>query len=164
MKATGLTAGRCSACSAAFAARVDPSITAATSRELTPRRPHAGDHVTRHGALRSFNTNAQAAAPYVLGSAQRCTLGLRGARARSSSAAEGYDVMFEQVGSFRSAMRGRRVIAQTGPTTCGGKGRSADANLQRVQVGETQRVRSRSTAADCPDEGPATGPDTAPKS
>jgi F-type H+-transporting ATPase subunit gamma len=86
------------------AARVDPSI----HPLLTVREPTADSRTLvivvtgDKGLCGSFNTNViKAGAGFVLGSAQKCSLGVVGRKGRDFFGRRGFDVLFEQIGIFQ---------------------------------------------------------------
>ena len=99
------------------ASRVDPSIhPLLVAREITPESRTlvivvSGDK----GLCGSFNTNLiKAAAAFVLGSAQKCALGLVGRKGRDYFGRRGFTVAFEEVGIFqRLKLADAQRIAQT---------------------------------------------------
>jgi F-type H+-transporting ATPase subunit gamma len=149
------------------AARVDPSIhPLLTSRELTPESRTLVIIVTADkGLCGSFNTNViKAGGTYVLGSAQRCTLGLVGRKGKEFFGRRGYDVMFEQVGIFQKLrFEDARVIAQTATDAfLGGKVDRVMLVYNEFKSVMTQRVVVDQLLPIARDEVAATGPDTAP--
>src|SRR4051812_37838276 len=99
------------------ASRVDPSAHPLLAvRDLTPASKTLVVVVTADkGLCGSFNTNIiKAAAGYVSGSAQVCTLGLVGRKGRDFFGRRGFAVFFEQVGLFQKLrFEDARSIAQT---------------------------------------------------
>src|SRR5712671_2158835 len=99
------------------ASRVDPSIhPLLVAREIGPDSRTlvivvSGDK----GLCGSFNTNLiKAAAAFVLGSAQKCALGLVGRKGRDYFGRRGFTVAFEEVGIFqRLKLADAQRIAQT---------------------------------------------------
>ena len=99
------------------AARVDPSI----HPLLTVREPNADSKTLvivvtgDKGLCGSFNTNViKAGAAFVLGSAQKCSLGLVGRKGRDFFGRRGFDVLFEQIGIFQKLRyQDAQSIAQT---------------------------------------------------
>jgi F-type H+-transporting ATPase subunit gamma len=149
------------------ASRVDPSIhPLLTSRELTPESRTLVIIVTADkGLCGSFNTNViKAGGTYVLGSAQRCTLGLVGRKGKEFFGRRGYDVMFEQVGIFQKLrFEDARVIAQTATDAfLGGKVDRVMLVYNEFKSVMTQRVVVDQLLPIARDEVAATGPDTAP--
>ena len=149
------------------AARVDPSIhPLLTSRELTPESRTLVIIVTADkGLCGSFNTNViKAGGTYVLGSTQRCTLGLVGRKGKEFFGRRGYDVMFEQVGIFQKLrFEDARVIAQTATDAfLGGKVDRVMLIYNEFKSVMTQRVVVDQLLPIARDEVAVTGPDTAP--
>ena len=99
------------------AARVDPSI----HPLLTVREPNADSKTLvivvtgDKGLCGSFNTNViKAGAGFVLGSGQKCSLGLVGRKGRDFFGRRGFDVLFEQIGIFQKLRyQDAQSIAQT---------------------------------------------------
>jgi len=99
------------------AARVDPSI----HPLLTAREPNADSKTLviivtgDKGLCGSFNTNViKAGASFVVGSAQKCSLGLVGRKGRDFFGRRGFDVLFEQIGIFQKLRyQDAQTIAQT---------------------------------------------------
>ena len=102
---------------ASVATRVDPSIhPLLTVRDVRPDSRTLVLVVTADkGLCGSFNTNViKAAAGFVVGSAQKCSLGLVGRKGRDFFGRRGFDVLFEQIGIFQKLRyEDARVIAQT---------------------------------------------------
>ena len=99
------------------AGRVDPSI----HPLLAVRQPNADGKTlvivvtADKGLCGSFNTNViKAGAGFVLGSAQKCSLGLVGRKGRDFFGRRGFDVLFEQIGIFQKLRyQDAQTIAQT---------------------------------------------------
>ena len=104
------------------------------------------------GLCGSFNTNIiKAGGSFIARAApQPCTLGLVGRKGRDFFGRRGFDVLFEQIGIFQKLrFDDAQAIAQTAiDAFTRRRGRSRDARLQRVQVGDDAAGRRRAAAAD----------------
>ena len=136
------------------AARVDPSIhPLLTGREPRAGQPDAGDRRhRRQGAVRQLQHQRHQGRRRVhrRAAAASARSGWSAARAATSSAAAASTVLFEQIGIFQKLQfDDAQAIAQAGDRGVHlGRGRSGDAGLQRVQVGDVAAGRRRSAAAD----------------
>jgi len=84
------------------ASRVDPALHPLLERRETPARTLVIVVAADKGLCGSFNTNIiKAAAGFVLESAQPCTLGLVGRKARDYFGRRSYDIRFNEVGLFQ---------------------------------------------------------------
>ena len=129
-------------------------IRCSTAREPRPGEPDAGDRrhrATRGCAAASTPTSSRRARHSSPSSATgRARSGWSAAKGATSSRAAASTVLFEQVGIFQKlALRRRAGDRADGDRRVHvGAGRSRDARLQRVQVGDDAARRRRSAAAD----------------
>ena len=133
--------------------RVDPSVhPLLTVREPGRQRTLVIVVTGDKGLCGSFNTNVIKARRRASSRRARspCSLGLVGRKGRDFFGRRGFDVPFEQVGIFQKLRyEHAQEIAQVAiDAFIDGRGRSRDARLQRVQVGDLAARRRRSAAAD----------------